>query len=150
VRILNDPSILGVEIGACPPFFLSPFFRAPSWERKGQSGEKERRGATVDRVVLLGLGHLERELGNEARAEKAYGEALVLFRQSQDRLGWADVLSALARLRSEGDPESAKQFYYEAAQHYESQGLHSRAERMRRKAKTGGPPRTGLATDSRH
>jgi tetratricopeptide (TPR) repeat protein len=66
--------------------------------------------------VLRGLGDLERMLGRNDQARAAYGEALVLYKQVDDRLGQANALSGLGA-------QQAARCFYEAAQLYEMIGM---------------------------
>jgi tetratricopeptide (TPR) repeat protein len=72
--------------------------------------------------VLCGLGDLEGKLGRNDQARAAFGEALVLFKQEDNRLGQANVLSGLGDLeRKLGRHDQARAAYGDALALYKQE-----------------------------
>jgi hypothetical protein len=68
------------------------------------------------------MSDLEGKLGRNDQARAAYGEALALFKQIDDRLGQAYVLARLGFLVSRENPQLAARYFFESAQLYEMIG----------------------------
>ena len=73
--------------------------------------------------MLCGLGDLESTLGRNDQARAAYGEAIALYKQVDDRLGQANVLRGLGALDSRNKPQQAARCFFESAQLYEMIGM---------------------------
>jgi hypothetical protein len=58
-----------------------------------------------------------------ASTRAAYGEAIALYKQVDNRLGQANVLRGLGALDSRKDPKQAARCFFEAAQLYEMVGM---------------------------
>jgi hypothetical protein len=61
--------------------------------------------------------------GRNDQARAAYGDALALYKQVDDRLGQANVLRGLGALNSRKNPKQTARCLFEAAQLYEMTGM---------------------------
>lgn len=73
--------------------------------------------------MLRGLGDLERAHSRNDQARAAYGEALTLSKQVDDRLDQAYVLRGLGALDSGKNPRQAARCFFEAAQLFDMIGM---------------------------